>query len=415
MSRRRVMRWGLFSAGAAAMARALGADAFAQDFGPGSGNIGVVGGRDEKALFPGPDLPGGGQLEIRMVQSMHTSDGDELEVAQRAKPFDPESWMSEWTRVAERNERLAEEYVAAGFKQTAHEYYRRAQDFWSNATVYAAEHHPKQLYTYRKMRETFDKAWQLVRPPFERVKVPYEGKTLEGYFRKPGGASGTRFPTVIGFQGADSMAENTIMGGGSYTARGMAYLVVDLPGQGSAMRLQNLPLPPDTERVVKALVDYLATRPDVDINRLGMQGISMGGWSVPRAVTAEKRIKAVWMSSGALSLATDLFDYYPPIQDRVRWIIGAKDVAGARKMVREYTTDGRAHLIECTMLIGYGADDRIMDPQGAFRLYQAAVNAKRDMIAGLGHPHHSAKAGGPRADRPLTLQDWAMRQLRAET
>ncbi|OFW05457.1 MAG: hypothetical protein A3I61_14685 [Acidobacteria bacterium RIFCSPLOWO2_02_FULL_68_18] len=409
------MQWGALSAGATAMGKVLGATAFAQDFGPGTGSIGVIGGRDERALFPGPDLPGGGQLEIRMVQSMHTSDGDELEVAQRAKPFDPESWMSEWTRVAEKNEQLAEEYAAAGFKQTAHEYYRRAQDFWSNATVYAAEHHPKQLPTYRKMRETFDKAWQLARPPFERVKVPYEGKMLEGYFRKPGGGTGTRYPAVIAFQGADSMAENTIMGGGSYASRGMAYLVVDLPGQGSAMRLQGLALPPDTERVVKALVDYLATRPDVDTSRLGMQGISMGGWSVPRAVTAEKRIKAVWMASGALSLATDLFDYYPPIQDRVRWIIGAKDLAEARKKVREYTTEGRAHLIECTMLIGYGADDRIMDSQGAFRLYQAAVNAKRDMIAGLGHPHHSAKAGGPRADRPLTLQDWAMRQLRAET
>ncbi|MBI3048949.1 MAG: prolyl oligopeptidase family serine peptidase [Acidobacteria bacterium] len=318
--------------------------------------------------------------------------------------------------MAEKNERLADEYAAAGFKETAHEYYRRAQDFWSNATVYAAEHHPRQLLTYKKMRETFDKAWQMARPPFERVKVPYDGKILDGYFRKPGGgAPGTRYPAVIAFQGADSMAENTIMGGGAYTSRAMAYLAVDFPGQGAAMRLQHLHLPPDTERVVKAMVDYLVTRPDVDPNRLGMQGISMGGWSAPRAVTAEKRIRAVWMSSGALSLATDLFDYYPAIQDRVRWIIGAKDLAEARKEVREYTTEGRAHLIECTMLIGYGADDRIMDPQGAFRLYQAAVNATRDMIAGLGHPHHSAKAGGPRADRPATLQDWAMRQLRAET
>jgi hypothetical protein len=66
------------------------------------------------------------------------------------------------------------------------------------------------------------------------------------------------------------------------------------------------------------------------------------------------------------------------------------------------------------MVIGYGADDRIMDPQGAYRLYQAAVNSKRQMLAGLGHPHHSAKAGGPRAERPDTLQDWMMKELRAD-
>ena len=74
----------------------------------------------------------------------------------------------------------------------------------------------------------------------------------------------------------------------------------------------------------------------------------------------------------------------------------------------------RARNIRAAMLIGYGSDDRIMDPQGAYRLYKAAVNSKRDMMAGLGHPHHAAKAGGPRDERPATLQDWAMRELRAD-
>ena len=58
-------------------------------------------------LFRGKGLPGGGQLEIRLVQSMYTSGADELEVAQRARPYDPDSWHVEWTRVAERNETIA--------------------------------------------------------------------------------------------------------------------------------------------------------------------------------------------------------------------------------------------------------------------------------------------------------------------
>ena len=33
------------------------------------------------------------------------------------------------------------------------------------------------------------------------------------------------------------------------------------------------------------------------------------------------------MSSGSYDLGADLFDYYPPIQERVRWIIGAKDLS----------------------------------------------------------------------------------------
>jgi dienelactone hydrolase len=195
----------------------------------------------------------------------------------------------------------------------------------------------------------------------------------------------------------------------------MAYLVIDVPGQGWAMRVDKLALPPDTERLAKVMIDYLVSRPDVDPNRIAMQGISMGGWSAPRAASGEPRLAAVIMASGSLNIGQDLFHYYPPIQERVRWIIGARDLPDAARKLRDYTTEPVAKNIKCPMVIGYGSDDRIMDPQGAYRLYQAATNSKREMMAGLGHPHHSAKAGGPRAERPQTLQDWMMKTLRADT
>ena len=53
------------------------------------------------------------------------------------------------------------------------------------------------------------------------------------------------------------------------------------------------------------------------------------------------------------------------------------------------------------MLIGYGSDDRIMDPQGAYRLYQAAVNSKRDMMAGLGHPRQKPAGRGTSDRQPF--------------
>jgi pimeloyl-ACP methyl ester carboxylesterase len=158
------------------------------------------------------------------------------------------------------------------------------------------------------------------------------------------------------------------------------------------------------------VIDYLATRPDVDSNRIGMQAISMGGYGVPRAASGDQRIKAALMSSGSYCLQQDIFDYYPPIQERLRWIIGAKDLADARKKLGDYTLEGRARHIECPMLIGYSKDDRIMDPQGSLRLYQAAVNSKREMVEGTGHAQAS-NAGGPRGMRPPVLADWAARHL----
>ena len=192
------------------------------------------------------------------------------------------------------------------------------------------------------MREMFDKAWQMQRAPFERVKIPINGVVLDGLLPETGRRGRTAVPRGDRIPGRRQPGRKHHHGrAGSFVARGMAYLVVDLPGQGAALRQKNLPLPPETERLVKALIDYLETRPDVDASRVGMQGISMGGWSAPRAASGEPRIKAIVMGSGALDLGQDLFDYYPPIQERVRWIVGARDLSEARRKLRDYTTAGR--------------------------------------------------------------------------
>src|SRR5665213_2265582 len=396
LSRRGLVKLGAISAGIAPFSQAFVSHARAQDAGSEAGRLGVVGGRAEEELYAGKGLPGGGQLEIRLSASIYASDPDQLEVAQRMKPFNLASWIEEKTRVAERNEKLADKFPSDGFKVTANEYYLRASNFYREACWPMPVTEPRMLPLYKKMRAAFDKAWQQTRAPFERVQVNYEGQMLDGYFRKPNGPAGKKFPTLIAFEGADTMAEATILNGGAYVTRGMAYLALDFPGQGGALRLKDLHLPPDTERVAKAMIDYLETRPDVDPKKIGMTAISMGGFGVPRAASGEPRIKAATMSSGSFSLLNDLFDYYPPIQERVRWIVGAKDLTDARKKLAAYTLEGRANRIECPMLIGYSKDDRIMDPAGALKLYQSAVNCKREMVEGTGHTQAS-NAGGPKA------------------
>src|ERR1700726_437310 len=336
LSRRGLVCLGLMSAAISPLVRAQEGEASA-----------ATGGRAEGELYPGKGLPGGGQLEIRLTASIYTNDPDQLDVAQRMKPFNLDSWIVEWMRVAEKNEELADKFARQGLKVTANEYYLRASNFYREACWPQPVTEQRMLPSYRKMRETFDKAWELVRPPFERVQIPWEGKTLDGYFRKPGGPAGRRFPTVIAFQGADTMCESTILNAGGYAARGMAYLAVDFPGQAGSLRLKNLHLPPDTERIAKAMINYLETRPDVDATRIGMQGISMGGYGVPRSASGDSRIKAAMMSSGSFDLKSDLFEWYPPIQERVRWIIGAEDLADARKKLGDYNLDGgRAAKIE---------------------------------------------------------------------
>jgi len=365
-------------------------------------------GQAEKELFPARGLPGGGQLEIRMEISANHPDPDIRGVAQRVKLFNLESWHTEWTQAARKNEELAAGFEREQRKLTAHEFYLRAADFYRRAVVYMPDSDPRMLPTFEKLEENFDKAWSVVPPPFERVQIPYEGRMLPALFWPGRGKAGSRLPVVYNYGGADGILLRGEDGGaGQYVRRGMSFIDVDGPGHGGMLRHHKLYAQPDSECVAKAVVDYLVTRADVDPERIGLHGSSLGGYSGPRCATGEKRIKAVAVWSGAYNLIDDIFDYYPPIQDRLRWLMGAKDLKEAREKIKEFTLIGRAQKIECPLLVGYSRDDRVMDPRGALNLYENAVNSPdRSMVDGVGH-------GEKRFDRRTYIADWFMKRLKA--
>ena len=361
-----------------------------------------------KLLYPAQGLPGGGQLEVRMEISADHPDPDIRGVARRVKSYNLESWHQEWVEVAKTNQELAAEFENENREQSAHEFYLRAADFYRRAVVYMTDSDPRMLPTFEKLEENFLKAWSLVTPPFERVEIAYEGHKLPALFWRGRGKAGTKLPVVFNYGGADGILLRGEDGGaGQYTRRGMSFIDVDGPGHGGTLRHHKVYAPPDSERFTKAVVDYLVTRPDVDAERIGLHGSSMGGYSGPRSATAEKRLKAVAVWSGAYNLVEDIFDYYPPIQDRLRWLMGAKDLKEARERIKEFSLIGRADQIECPLLVGYSIDDRVMDPRGALKLYENAVNSPdRSMVDGVGH-------GQKRFDRRTYIADWFMKQLKA--
>jgi alpha-beta hydrolase superfamily lysophospholipase len=172
-------------------------------------------------------------------------------------------------------------------------------------------------------------------------------------------------------------------GAGQYVRRGMSFIDVDGPGHGGTLREKKLHAPPDSERVAKAVIDYLVTRTDVDPNRIGLHGSSMGGYSGPRCATTEKRIKAVAVWSGAYNLIDDIFDYYPPIQDRLRWLMGAKDLKEARK-IKAFTLKAEpiASHVRC---LSATARRPVMDPRVPSNSTRKLSIRRSEMLDGVGH------------------------------
>jgi len=81
----------------------------------------------------------------------------------------------------------------------------------------------------------------------------------------------------------------------------------------------------DTSYDLWRLVDYLVTRPDVQANRIGMTGISMGGMETWMAAAIDKRIKVVVLNIAVQSFKWSL--------DNDKWQGRAGTIKGAHEKV----------------------------------------------------------------------------------
>jgi 2,6-dihydroxypseudooxynicotine hydrolase len=97
-----------------------------------------------------------------------------------------------------------------------------------------------------------------------------------------------------------------------YLARGLATIAIDGPGQGESE--YELPIEPAYEKVATAAVDYLRTREDVDAARIGLFGVSLGGYYAARAAAYERRLKAVVALAGPYRFDLDWDEL--PVQTR---------------------------------------------------------------------------------------------------
>ncbi|MGE0253646.1 MAG: alpha/beta hydrolase family protein [Alphaproteobacteria bacterium] len=298
-----------------------------------------------------------------------------------------EAWYQSLTRLAERLERLAEADTAEGHPLTAGRKYYRAALYYLRAERFMPHTDPREVLAYSRGIACYRKAFELQNSPVEFVDVPFGKASLPALF-VPAATPGPA-PCMIFLQGFDSLKEWYFpMTAMEFRRRGVAMLIVDQPGAGGALRLHRLPAVPETEGAVGACIDWLqGLRADVvDMNRVGVMGISLGGYYAPRAAAFEKRIAAciawgaIWDFSVVLERSFAGLETSPSIPDMVRhgmWVCGKKTAAEFRDVARAMTLEGVAGRITCPLLVMHGENDRQVPLWTATKTVDAAVNARR--------------------------------------
>jgi esterase FrsA len=158
---------------------------------------------------------------------------------------------------------------------------------------------PKKQLSYEKAIQAFLAHARFWDTPLEVVKIPFEGKEIIGYLRLPKTATGP-VPLVLAVNGLDSRKEDLAESFSAILPFGVGYLAVDGPGTG-----QNpIKVSENAERVLSHVLDYIATRPEIDKNRVAMHGVSWGAyWATKMAIVESARLRG----ASAQSPPTDTF------------------------------------------------------------------------------------------------------------
>jgi len=279
-----------------------------------------------------------------------------------------EDWCSAWCARAAQHEAIGRKALAGGFKLSAAQHLTTAAVCYHfSKFVFVLD--PEQMRAaHMKAVECRKLALPYLRPAGDYVRIAFEGKSFAGILRRPAGVA--RPPIVVMCMGLDSAKEEMESYESLFLARGLATLSFDGPGQGESE--YDFAIRGDYEVAVKAVVDWLETRPDIDAGKIGLWGVSLGGYYAPRAAAFEKRVNACIGLSGPYDFG-EIWEALPELTRetfRVRSKCATQE--DARKHALTLSMHGVAQQIKCPLYLVAGKQDRLVPWQDAERVAREA-------------------------------------------
>jgi dienelactone hydrolase len=310
------------------------------------------------------------------------------------------SWCAAWCAAAAEHEALGRTALAGDRTLSGGAHLAQAAVYYHFAKFMFVQDLAQMRTAHAAAVRCHGDALPYLDPPGERVGIPFEGIELTGILRRPAGTpnwpagtpnrpagtpdrpAGTPrpggeeglCPVVILIAGLDSAKEEFGATEEFFLRRGMATCSVDGPGQGEAE--YDLAIRPDWEVPGAAIIDAVAALPGIDPDRIGIWGVSLGGYYAARLASGDRRVRACIALCGPFSVG-DIWWQLPELsRDAFRVRSKSATEQQAMRRAEELTMVGRAGLVSAPLLVIAGQKDRIFPWQDASRLAQEAGHAK---------------------------------------
>ena len=279
-----------------------------------------------------------------------------------------DDWCAAWSAVGSEHESLGRDALATGRNLSAGAHLSQAAVYYHFAKFLFVDDLDQMREAHGKAVRCLTDALPYLDPPGRRVEIPFDGSAIVGILREPRGRG--PYSVMIMIPGLDSTKEELRSTEELFLDRGIATFSVDGPGQGEAE--YDLAIRGDWEVPGGAIIDYLITEPSLDPSRIGVWGVSLGGYYAPRVASGDTRVQACIALAGPFTFA-DNWDNLP-ILTREAFRVRSKspDLETAKAKASELTMAGRAEQIRCPLLAVMGKLDRLIPWQQAERLVSEA-------------------------------------------
>jgi len=311
-------------------------------------------------------------------------------------------WLDAWVANGDMHSDIAREAEAAGKSLTAGEAFVRAALSYHFAKFVWMVDMAKYRAAADKAVNALQNAHRNLDPTAARIETVFEGSLMVGNFRRP--PESKHAPLVLLLPGLDSTKEEFFNWENVFLQRGMATLSMEGPGQGETGYATHIR--PDYEQAVTRMLDAVSERGDFDRGRIGIVGVSMGGYYAPRAAAFEKRLKAVATIGGPYNFGT-CWPRLPPItRETFVHHSGSANEEEARRFALQLDLEPVLPYLDQPLLVVFGKLDRLIPWEQAVRVSREASKGELVLYEDGNHVCNNM----PYRYRPL-VADWIRDRL----